>query len=145
MLENVRKYRDFKLITNRKEKKPFSIRTKLWYYKDIAEDFEKIFETSNFEIVIPLLKGKNEKLIGIMKDELVGKIMKELVALRIKTNTYLKKLNDENKKTKGTKKWCMWNACGIRFQDYKNCLNAAKIDGKLKYLEKKKFNVNKLN
>ena len=26
----------------------------------------------------------------------------------------------------------------IEFQDYKNCLNAAKIDGRFKYLEKKK-------
>ena len=24
----------------------------------------------------------------------------------------------------------------LKFQDYKNCLNAAKADGKLKYLEK---------
>ena len=32
----------------------------------------------------------------------------------------------------------------IKFKDYKNCLNAAKIDGKLKYLEKKKCNVDKL-
>ena len=32
----------------------------------------------------------------------------------------------------------------IKFQDYKSCLHAAKIDGKLKYLEKKKFNVDKL-
>ena len=28
--------------------------------------------------------------------------------------------------------------------DYKNCLNAVKIDGKLKCLEKKMFNVDKL-
>ena len=32
----------------------------------------------------------------------------------------------------------------LKFQDYKNCLNAAKIDGKIKYLEKKKYNVDKL-
>ena len=28
-------------------------------YKDIAEDVEKRFDTSNFEIDIPLPKGKN--------------------------------------------------------------------------------------
>ena len=32
----------------------------------------------------------------------------------------------------------------LKFQDYKNCLNAAKIEGKIKYLEKKKYNVDKL-
>ena len=32
----------------------------------------------------------------------------------------------------------------LKFQDHKNCLNAAKIDGKIKYLEKKKYNVDKL-
>ena len=31
----------------------------------------------------------------------------------------------------------------LKFQDDKNCLNAAKIDRKLKYLEKKKFSVDK--
>ena len=31
-----------------------------------------------------------------------------------------------------------------KFQDYKNCLNEPKIDGKLKCLEKKGFNVDKL-
>ena len=30
-----------------------------------------------------------------------------------------------------------------KFQDHKNCLNAAKIDRKLKHLDKKKFNVGK--
>ena len=33
-------------------------------YKDISEDVEKRFDTSNFEIDRPLPIGKNEKLIG---------------------------------------------------------------------------------
>ena len=41
-------------------------------YKDIAEDVEKRFDTSNFEIDRPLPKVKNEKVIGLMKDELSG-------------------------------------------------------------------------
>ena len=45
-------------------------------YKDIAEDVETRFDTSNFERDIPLPKGKNKKAIGQMKDELVGQIMK---------------------------------------------------------------------
>ena len=41
-------------------------------YKDIAEDVETRFDTSNFELDKPLPKG----LIGLMKDKLGGKIMK---------------------------------------------------------------------
>ena len=41
-------------------------------YKDIAEDVETRFNTSNSEIDRPLPKGKNEKVIGLMKDELGG-------------------------------------------------------------------------
>ena len=44
-------------------------------YKDIAEDVETRFDTSNFEKDRPLL-------IGLMKDELSGQIMKEFVGLR---------------------------------------------------------------
>ena len=33
----------------------------------------------------------------------------------------------------------------LKFQHYNNCLNAAEIDGILKYLEKEKFNVNLKN
>ena len=41
-------------------------------YKDIAEDVETRFDTSNFEIDRRLSKGKNKKVIGLMKDELGG-------------------------------------------------------------------------
>ena len=51
------------------------------FYKDIADDVEKRFDTSNYEINRPLPIGKNEKVIGLMKDELGGKIMAEFVAL----------------------------------------------------------------
>ena len=64
--------------------------------KDIAEDVETRFDTSNFEIDRPLPKGENKKVIGLMKDELGGQIMKEFVGLRAKTYSYLK---DNNKKT----------------------------------------------
>ena len=48
-------------------------------YKDIAEDVEKRFDTSNFELDRPLSKEKNKKVIGLMKDKLGGQIMKELL------------------------------------------------------------------
>ena len=41
-------------------------------YKDIAEDIETRFDTSNFEIGRPLPKAKNRKLIRLMQDELGG-------------------------------------------------------------------------
>ena len=51
-------------------------------HKDIAEDVERRFDTSNFEIDIPLPKGKNKKVLGLMKDELGGQITKQFVAIR---------------------------------------------------------------
>ena len=52
-------------------------------YKVIAEDVEIRFDTSNYELDRPLPKGK--KIIGLMKDELVEKIMTKFVRLRAKT------------------------------------------------------------
>ena len=51
-------------------------------YEDIAENVEKRFDTSNYKLKRLLPKGKNKKSIGLMKDELGGKIMKEFVCLR---------------------------------------------------------------
>ena len=73
-------------------------------YKDIAEDVETKLDSSNFEIERPLPKGKNEKVNGLIKDELGGQIMKKIVGLRAKTYSYLKDNNDEDKKAKCTKK-----------------------------------------
>ena len=44
-------------------------------YKDI-EDIETRFDISNYESDKALLKVKNKTIIGLMKDELGGKIMK---------------------------------------------------------------------
>ena len=44
--------------------------------------------------------------MGLLQGELGGQIMKELVGLRAKTYNYLKDNNDEDKKTKSTKKVC---------------------------------------
>ena len=43
-------------------------------YKDIAEDIEASFDTSNYELYRTLPKGKNKKVIGLLKDKLGGKI-----------------------------------------------------------------------
>ena len=55
-------------------------------YKDIAEDIEKRFDTSNFEIDRPLPKIKNKKVIGLRKNKLGGQIMKKFVGLRTKNS-----------------------------------------------------------
>ena len=49
------------------------------FYKGIANDVEKRFDTSNYEVNRPLPTGKNKKVIGLMKDELRGKIITEFV------------------------------------------------------------------
>ena len=45
-------------------------------YKDIS-DIEKRFDTSNYEVDRPVSIEKNEKAVGLMKDELGGQIMKK--------------------------------------------------------------------
>ena len=45
-------------------------------YKDIEKDVETRFHTSNLAIDRPFPKGKNQKSIELMKDELGGQIMK---------------------------------------------------------------------
>ena len=53
--------------------------------EDIASDVENRFDTSNYEVNRQLPLGKNKKVIGLMKDELGGKIITEFVTLRPKT------------------------------------------------------------
>ena len=76
------------------------------FYKDIANDVEKRFDTSIYEVNRTLPTGKNKKVIGLMKDELGEGINAEFVALRPKTYSYLKD-------------YCIRM---IKFNDYKNCL-----------------------
>ena len=64
-------------------------------YKDIVEELKTRFDTSNFEIDRPLPKGKNKKVITLMKNELRGQIVTEFIGLRGKTYIYLKDDNDE--------------------------------------------------
>ena len=58
-------------------------------YKDIPEYIETRFDTSNYELDKPISKGKNKKVITLMKDELRGRIMTKFVGLRAKTYSYL--------------------------------------------------------
>ena len=95
------------------------------FYKDIANDVEKRFDTSNYEVNRPLPTGKNKKVIGFMKDKLGGKVITEFVTLIPKAYSYLNDDGKEDKKVKGTKK-CVIKRM-IKFNDYKNCLLKNKV------------------
>ena len=92
------------------------------FYKDIAGDVERWFDTSNYDEKDkrPLPIGKNKKVIGLFKDELGGKIMTEFCALRAKAYAY--KLDDDSelKKAKDTKK-CVAKR-EIMFKNYTDAL-----------------------
>ena len=94
------------------------------FYKDISNDVENRFDTSNYEVNKPLPTGKNKKVIGLMKDELDGKIITEFVTLRPKTYLFLTDDGKEDKKAKGTKKFIIKK---IKFNDYKKCLLDDKV------------------
>ena len=92
------------------------------FFEDINNDVERWFDTSNYDKndKRPLLISKNKKVIGMFKDELGGKIMKEFCAPRAKTYAHLIDDDIEKKKAKGTKK------CIIRrrltFKNYKESI-----------------------
>ena len=89
------------------------------FYKDIADNVEKRFDTSNYEVSRPLPTGKNKKVIGLMKGELRGKTMTEFVTLRPKTYSYLMDDSGSDKKAKGTKTCVIKRR--LKFNDYKDC------------------------
>ena len=90
--------------------------------EDIFNDAEKWFDTSNYDKndKRPLPTGKNEKVPSLFKDELGGKIMVEVVALRPKAYAYLMDDGSDHKKAKGTKKCVIKQK--LMFENYKDCL-----------------------
>ena len=116
------------------------------FYKDIASGIENRFDTSNYEVNTsetsalarrPLPTGKNKKIIGLMKDELGGKIITEFVTVRPKTCSFLTDDGKEDKKAKGTKK-CVIKKM-IKFNDYKKCL----LNGQIILKSQQRFISNK--
>ena len=92
------------------------------FYEDIANDVEARFDTSGYNKTDfrPLPIGLNKKVIGLMKDELGGKIMTEFVALRAKLYSYKKLDGSDDKKCKGIKKCIVKKT--LTFEDYNTCL-----------------------
>ena len=90
------------------------------FYEDITDDVPARFDTSGYCPNRPLPVGLNKKVIGLMKDELGGKIMTEFVALRPKLYSYKVLDGSEDKKCKGIKKCVVKKT--LTFEDYKACL-----------------------
>ena len=92
------------------------------FFEVISNGVEGCFDTSNYDKndkrLLPI--GKNKKVPGLFKDELGGKIMTEVVALRPKTYAYLMDDGSDHKKAKGTKKYVIKQK--LMFENYKNCL-----------------------
>ena len=99
------------------------------FYKDITDEVEKRFDTSNYEVDRPLPKGKNKEVMGLMKDELGGRIMTEFVVLRPKTYSSSMDDDSEVKKAKRTKKFVIKRM--LKFNDYEDCLLNDEITTKI--------------
>ena len=91
------------------------------FFENISNDVEIWYDTSNYDEndKRPLSIGKNKKVIGFFKDELGGRIMKELCALRVKTYSYLMDDDCEVKKAKVTNKCIIKRR--IIFGNYTDC------------------------
>ena len=75
-----------------------------------------------------------------MEDELGD--YDKFVGQRPKTYSYLIDDSSEDKKAKVTKKCVLKRK--LKFENYKNCLEATQLDNKIKYLEKNKINIDSL-
>ena len=91
-------------------------------FEDINNHVERWFDASKYDEndKRPLQIGVNEKVIGMFKDELGGKIMKEFCALRAKTYTYLIDDDSEKKKAKRVKRCVIKRR--LMFENYKDSL-----------------------
>ena len=106
------------------------------FYKDIANDVEKRFDTSNYKVNRPLPTGKDKKVIGLMKDKLGVKIMIEFVALTPKTYSCLTDDCEEDKKAKGRKKCAMKRR--LKFSDYSLLNNEIMLKSQQRFKSEKR-------
>ena len=86
-----------------------------------------MYDTSNYDEndKRPLPVCENKKVIGLFKNELGGRIMKEFWALRAKTYSNLMDDNSGVIKSKGTKRCVIKRE--LMFENYKDCLFNDKI------------------
>ena len=95
------------------------------FYKDISGDVKDRFDTSDYPPNHPsgIPTGCN-KVLGMFKDEIAGRIIEEFVGLRAKLYSYRMFEGEESKKCKGIKKSVVKKS--ITHEDYKNCLFTGK-------------------
>ena len=96
------------------------------FYKDISGDVKDRFDTSDYPENHPsgIPTGINKKVLGMMKDEAAGKIIKEFVGLRSKLYSFIMDDGEETKKCKGIKRQVVESS--IRHEHYKTCLTTGK-------------------
>ena len=96
------------------------------FYKDISGDVKNRFDTSDYPENHPsgISTGINKKVLGMFKDEVAGKNIKEFVGLRSKLYSFIMEEGKENKKCKGVKRQVVEN--NITHEDYKTCLTTGK-------------------
>ena len=96
------------------------------FYKDISGDVKDRFDTSDYPENHPsgIPTGINKKVLGKMKDEAAGKIIKEFVGLRAKLYSFIMDDRGEIKKCKGIEKQVVESS--ISHEDYKTCLLTGK-------------------
>ena len=96
------------------------------FYKDISGDVKDRFDTSDYPENHPsgIPTGINKKVLGMMKDEAAGKIIKEFVGLRAKLYSFIMDEGEEIKKCKGIKKQVVESS--ISHENYKTCLLTGK-------------------
>ena len=92
------------------------------FFEDINNDVERWFGTSKYDKndKRPCPMGMHKKVIGMFKDELGGKIMKEFYALGAKTYSCLMENDSEMKKAKGVKRCVIKRR--LMFENYKDSL-----------------------
>ncbi|CAR99753.1 Protein CBG25359 [Caenorhabditis briggsae] len=103
------------------------------FYKDAEEDidFQKYFDFSDYPKDHVLYSEENKKVVGKFKDELNGKIMTELLALKPKQYGFKTLDGEETKKSKGIKKNIVKNE--LTLDDYKHSLFNKSIIRKTQY------------
>ena len=103
-------------------------------YKDIAKEVKARFDNLNFKLDKPFPKRKNEKVNGLMKDELGRKALINFSSLIPKNFSYLTDDSNENKNVKNTEK------CVIKqkneFEDWEHCLDSNQLENKINQLQK---------
>jgi hypothetical protein len=119
----------------------YEIKTKD-FYADIADDVEKLFDTSDYPREHPsgIKTGVNKKVIGMFKDEAAGLQIEEFVGLRAKLYSYKMFEGDEHKKCKGVKKSVVKKT--ITHDDYIDCLfNGSEQSRRMKVIRSYKHEV----